>query len=228
MNVAVRVPSRSGSAWNSGDVDHREVGLEVRQDRRVLLADEHVAGEEVVPGVLGDDADVDAVAGIGAGVAVEDEDVLVLQVLLARSRQGVELLPLERPVDVAPPDVGVDRRIFDQELVVRRAPGVLARLADQGARRRPAPPRRAARPSRPAAPAAGSSTPCARPRSRVCPVQSCSLPARRFAFQSPQEWSIRGKIIDQEPRHRSGCPPAPRCRRRGRWACAGRPTSCPA
>ena len=115
-----------------GDVDHREVGDEIRQHAQILLADEHVAGEEVVPGVLGDDADVDAVAGIGAGVAVEDEHVLAQQVLPGAGQQRLELLPLERPVDLPPPDVGVDRRVLDQELVVGRPARVRPRLADQG------------------------------------------------------------------------------------------------
>ena len=39
------------------------------------VGDEQVAGEQVVPGVLGDDADRQAVLGIGAGEAVQDEQL---------------------------------------------------------------------------------------------------------------------------------------------------------
>ncbi len=61
-------------------LDDRVVGLEARQDVGVELSDEHGTCKEVVPGMLGDHPDLDAVVGVGSGITVLDEDVLVLHV----------------------------------------------------------------------------------------------------------------------------------------------------
>ena len=47
---------------------------------RVKLADEHIAGKKIMPGVFGDDAHFHLVARIGADIGIEDEDIAVLNV----------------------------------------------------------------------------------------------------------------------------------------------------
>ena len=132
MKVPERVPSVAGSAWSSRQVDHRQLGLEVPQHGTVVLAHEHVAGEQAVPGVLGDDPHPQAVLGVGAGVAVEDEQVLVGGEGADLLEQSVELRRLDRPVDLPPPDLAAGLLFLDDELVVGRAAGVDAGLGDQG------------------------------------------------------------------------------------------------
>ena len=79
MNVSVRVPSMMGDARNEG----AQITVNSGTCRLSVLgaADlhEHVAREQAVPGLLGDDADGHAVVRIGAGVAVLHEDVAALQ-----------------------------------------------------------------------------------------------------------------------------------------------------
>ena len=114
-------------------VDDDEVGLEPLQDLGVELAQEHVAGEHAVPGGLGDDPQLQAVLGVGAGVAVLDEDVAALEVGLQPDLQQLEVLGVERLVVLAPPDLVLARRLADDELVVGRAPRVLAGPDDERA-----------------------------------------------------------------------------------------------
>ena len=92
MKVSVRVLSMSGEAWNVGHGDDGELRhvLLHRVDGRRL--EEHVAREEAVPGLLGDDPDRQAVLRIGAGVAVLDEDVPALQVALQAGVEHAEVL----------------------------------------------------------------------------------------------------------------------------------------
>jgi len=84
--------------------------------------------------VVGDHADVDAMRGIGAREGVDDVEGglraemrgdLVAQVLVRVLR---ELL-----IDVAPPDPVLRAWLADDELVLRRAPGVDARIDRQRA-----------------------------------------------------------------------------------------------
>ena len=126
MNVSVRVPSIMGEARKPGAADDgelRHVLLEL-----VLVADlqEHGAREQAVPGLLGDDADGQAVLGIGAGVAILHEDVAALQVALQARQQRAEVFAGEGPVVLAPPDAVFGGLLADHELVGRGARGVLA------------------------------------------------------------------------------------------------------
>ena len=66
--------------------------------------DEHVPREQAVPGLLGDDADRQPVARVGAGVAVLHEELAALDVVEQPLVQRVEVPRLDRPVDLAPPD----------------------------------------------------------------------------------------------------------------------------
>src|SRR5690606_28803244 len=67
------------------------------------------------------------------GVAVLDEQLLALAVGEHPLVNGVEVRRLDRAVHLAPPDLVFARRLADDELVVRRAAGVLAGAADQRA-----------------------------------------------------------------------------------------------
>ena len=64
---------------------------------------------------------------------VEDVELLVLQVRHHVAVQRVELRLVDRPVHAAPVHVLFARRLADDELVVRRAAGVLAGAGDQRA-----------------------------------------------------------------------------------------------
>ena len=93
--------------------------------------DEQIADEQVLPGEFVDEADRQAVFGIGAGVEVLDEELLALQVRDDVAPQHVEVRGVDRLVDLAPPDLRFARRLLDHELVVRRAAGMRAGAADQ-------------------------------------------------------------------------------------------------
>ena len=92
MNVSVRVPSimrrgmEDGAAMtvNSGTCFFSASGFADLQ--------EHGAREQAVPGLLRDDADGQAVVGVGAGVAILDENVAALQIALQAGQQRVEVL----------------------------------------------------------------------------------------------------------------------------------------
>ena len=68
---------------------------------------------------------------VGAGPGVEDVEILVLQVRHHVAVQRVELGFVDRLVHVAPVDVLFARRLAHDELVVRRAAGVLPGRADE-------------------------------------------------------------------------------------------------
>jgi len=115
-------------------VNDGEFGHVIAQLLRVELADEHVAREQVVPGVLGNDAHRHTVVQVCANVAVKDEDVAVLGVGQHLPVEVVEVFLCEGAVDFAPPDVRFARRLLDNELVVGGAAGVAAGLHDQRAK----------------------------------------------------------------------------------------------
>ena len=97
--------------------DH-EVRLETVQRLGIKLTQEHVAGEHAVPRGLRDDAQRKPVLGIGTGVAVLHEDVTALEIGLETNLQQLEMLRVERPVVLAPPDPVLARGLTDDELVV--------------------------------------------------------------------------------------------------------------
>ena len=114
-------------------IDHRELGPMRRALRRIVLRQEHVAREQIVPGELVDDANRQLVLAVGAGPGVEDVEFLVLQIRHHVLVERVELGFVHGPVDVAPVHVPFARRLAHDELVVRRPSGVLAGLADEWA-----------------------------------------------------------------------------------------------
>ena len=109
---------------------HGELRLEACQVRG-RRHDEQVPDEQVLPGQFLDEADRQAVVGIGAGVEILDEQLLALQVRDDVAAQHVEVRGVDRLVDLAPPDLRFARRLLDHELVVRRAAGVRAGAADE-------------------------------------------------------------------------------------------------
>ena len=121
-----RVPSASGSASSPGACRTSACGSKSRSSssRRV---DEHRPREERVVGVVRDDADRDPLLRVGAGERVDDVEVVaaadVRGHLLA---QPLEVLLRDLGVDVAPPDPLLRAGLPDDELVLRRAAGVLA------------------------------------------------------------------------------------------------------
>jgi hypothetical protein len=78
-----------------------------------------VTRKQAVPRLLGDDPDRQAIARIGAGIAVLDEELLALAIVQHPLMHGIELGGLDRPVDLAPPDLVFARGLADDELVVR-------------------------------------------------------------------------------------------------------------
>ena len=88
--------------------------------------DQQLMDEQVLAGQLVDDAELLGVLGVGAGVAVEDEDLAALQVGGHLALDGVELLAADGLVHLAPGDLIVDALGIHDELVVGRAAGVLA------------------------------------------------------------------------------------------------------
>ena len=98
----------------------------------VVLREEHVPGEQVVPGEFVDDSDREPVRGVGARPGVQDVQLLVLEVVQHVAVKRIELVRVDRTVDAAPVHVLLARRFAHDELVVRGPAGVLARPADEG------------------------------------------------------------------------------------------------
>jgi hypothetical protein len=75
---------------------------------------------------VGDHAHADPVGRIGARESVDDVAVLALEMGDHLRAQSVEVVLLERLVDLAPPDPVLGTRLTDDELVLRRATGEAA------------------------------------------------------------------------------------------------------
>jgi len=108
----------------------------IRLERRKLVlrgADEHVAGEQGVPRLGADQADADAVGGVGAGIQVLGEQLAPLQVGLHAALEDLEVRRVQLLVAGAPPDVIGNGGVVHGELVLHGPPGVDAGLHDQRA-----------------------------------------------------------------------------------------------
>jgi hypothetical protein len=116
----------------AGAVDHDEFGRVGGQLFRRGL-DEHVADEEAVPGILGDDAHRHPVVRIGPAPAILHEDVLALQVRGHAPVQLLEALGSDGAVHRTPPDLVAAARLGHDEPVIGRAAGELARAYDERA-----------------------------------------------------------------------------------------------
>ena len=94
---------------------------------------EHVAGEQIVPGLLGHHAHGQAEFRIGAGEHVDDIGRTALQIGQHALMDHVEHGFADRDVDVAPIDRRLGHRIADDVFVLGRSAGVLARDRDERA-----------------------------------------------------------------------------------------------
>ena len=128
--VSLRVPSVAGSALNEGTLMIVKFGLERRQVLLGRLA-EQVPGEDAGPGGLGVDPERAAVGRIRADMAVLGVQRPVRDVLDEPGPEPVVVLLADRLVDLAPPDLAGGRGLADDELVLRRATGVLAGADDE-------------------------------------------------------------------------------------------------
>jgi hypothetical protein len=120
-------PVRLRVGLEAGRVQHERVGLEAAQ---LVLGrvDEHRPREERVVRAGRDDADGDALLRVGARERVDDVDVAAAEVRRHLLAQTLEVLLRDLRVDVAPPDPLLRARLTDDELVLRRAARVLARV----------------------------------------------------------------------------------------------------
>ena len=97
-----------------------------------LRPDQEVADEQRMPGLLGDDPDWQAVPGIGAADEILHEKVTIPGVGDEVGVKSLECRRLHCAV-VAPPDGRGGGVVTDNELVLRRAAGVLAGRGDERA-----------------------------------------------------------------------------------------------
>jgi hypothetical protein len=96
-------------------------------------ADEHVAGEQRVPGICGDEAHAYSVGRIGPGKQVLREQLAPLQIGLHPRLQHGEFRRRQFLVDLAPPDRVAATGLVGDELVLHRAAGVHSGAHDQRA-----------------------------------------------------------------------------------------------
>ncbi len=85
---------------------------------------EHVAGEQVLPGGGGDDPDIHLVIPVRAGVAVLDEDLLALQVGQQPVMEMIEFFRGEGLVLPAPMDIVGAGGFLDNEFILGGAAGI--------------------------------------------------------------------------------------------------------
>ena len=125
-------PVDLGDGLEARGVQDRELGHVVRQLFGLGL-NEHIAREEGVPGADGDDPNRQTVARIGAGKAVLNPDIAVLQIGLETAEHVFEGFGRYRLVDITPPDVALGFFFLDDELVFGGAAGVKAGAGDDWA-----------------------------------------------------------------------------------------------
>ena len=123
--MPVRVPSAAGSDSQLGRVQDERLRLELAQ-LGLARVDEHRPREERVVRMVGDHTNGDPVLGICAREGVHDVEVAAAEVRDHLLAQAVEVLLGDLGVDVTPPDPLLGAGLADDELVLRRAPGVLA------------------------------------------------------------------------------------------------------
>ena len=119
-----------GIGPEGGQIDDREV-RDVGREVGAVRADQEVADEQRVPGVLGVQPSPHPMARIGPAVEVLGEKLLALGVV---QEVGEELLEGARDESavVVPPDLRLAVGVAHDELVLRRAAGVNPRLGEEG------------------------------------------------------------------------------------------------
>ena len=116
-----------------GQRDHGEIRFEVHQFVRGR-PDEQVASKQAVPRELRGHPHAQPEASVGACEDVLRVDAVGGNELLHAAEQLVELGRCDRLVAGMSPDCVMTRRLLDEELVLRRASGVLTGLGGQRAR----------------------------------------------------------------------------------------------
>ena len=119
---------RAGAIHFGDGVEVRGVddgeGRDVFFQISVVGLNEHVAGKQTVPGVLGDNPYRHAVVRIRPGKTILHKEVLALQVSQETVMQGHKLFRGHRFVDVSPPDLVLAGGFPDDELVIGSPAGV--------------------------------------------------------------------------------------------------------
>ena len=93
--------------------------------------DEEIAREEVVPGKFGDDADRQAITLVGADIAVERVELAVGESTSRREPTARRTSPRRWLGWSSPQSMCARCRLADEEFILRRAAGMLARIDDQ-------------------------------------------------------------------------------------------------
>ena len=106
--------------------DHGELGHVPLEGLGAANLHEHVAREEAVPGLFGDNPDGHAVIRVGRGIAILHEHIAALQESGHTGDQRAELFGAERAVVLAPPDIVLGGGFAHHELIGRGARRVLA------------------------------------------------------------------------------------------------------
>ncbi len=117
----------------------------------------------------------------------------------ALSSRPAKTALVDRPVDLAPPDLVGGARLLDHELVVGRAAGVLAGVGDERAAGGDRPPRRAAPRARRARPRSGCAT-NGRPRARRALRDRCFA----WSWSSPPRNRSRSDDVTPPPAQIAG------------------------
>ena len=120
---------RTGVEMRRGDDDDLRP-VHPRRGRR--SPDEHIAGEQAVPGRLGDHPNRDAIERVSPDKAVLNEEVPSLQVRQEPLVEALELLGIHGPVDGPPPNAAGAGGLADDELVVRANGRCSARCEQRG------------------------------------------------------------------------------------------------
>jgi hypothetical protein len=117
-----------GVGAKRGQIDDRQLRAKVRELLR-WRADQEIADEERMPGVFSEDARAYAQLWIGAAVEILSEQRLAFGVGDEVGEEDVEMLDRHRIV-VVPPDCALGVRVAHDELVLRAASGMRARVGD--------------------------------------------------------------------------------------------------
>ena len=117
------------AAWRMQDGEARLKIDEIGFGR----TNEHVVGEEAVPGTLGDDAHRQAIGGIGTGIEVLDIEIAGLEMTADLVQEPVEMRFAHAAINVAPPDIAGGAGLLDNEFVIGGPAGVGAGAHHQGA-----------------------------------------------------------------------------------------------
>src|SRR6266511_3146151 len=80
--------------------------------------DEERLGEERMPRTVGDHAQLEPVLRIGSGEGIDDVELTILEVREDLGSEALELILLDRLVDLSPPEAFLRLWLADEELVL--------------------------------------------------------------------------------------------------------------